>query len=463
MRELANRESDNNADERNIAPVARRNSQQRNFEPRARGNIRQDQYDPYENNRNVSPPRYQQQAPPPPHPPRRGRNNDRNNDYRPDYGRNNNDYPYAGNNNNNNNNNNGNNNNNNGRNQDYNNRQQDNGRSYRPAPYRYNNNNNEPINDVRPYNGRYNEPVNSYTPRYNNNDDDRSYPRYNEAAEPRNAYNRYNDSSRYNDTSARSPVARNYTAINPSLPPASPLIPSRQGNDVPIVQIVAWDNVAYGFTDYIERVFSSNQIRASSITLPYSKSAREEIVKQMILEGVKAIVMIDRNNELQSKIYLQVFAPAEHGQGVRYDEYDSVTAIEAVSIIRRSYPAPIAQPPVAAPPAIDMNTLASLYNMIQPKPSGSVVSPPVTNQPTIPQLLATLVNGLNVSSSPQPPQPLQPEQPNIAALISTAANGNPALAQLLAQMTSNSSMSYSPSMPHVEPTLGYPSTEQQQK
>ncbi|GAA5796285.1 hypothetical protein HPULCUR_001655 [Helicostylum pulchrum] len=133
-----------------------------------------------------------------------------------------------------------------------------------------------------------------------------------------------------------------------------------------------------------------------------------------------------------------------------------------IVIIRRSYPVPIAQPQVAAPTAIDMNTLASLYNMIQPKPSGSVVSPPVTNQPTIPQLLATLVNGLNVSS-PQPPQPLQPEQPNIAALISTAANGNPALAQLLAQMTSNSSMSYSPSMPHVEPTLGHPSTEQPQK
>ncbi|KAI7893757.1 uncharacterized protein EV154DRAFT_401774, partial [Mucor mucedo] len=111
---------------------------------------------------------------------------------------------------------------------------------------------------------------------------------------------------------------------------------NNNSNEVPTVQIVAWDNVAYGYTDYIERVFSSNHIRASSITLPYTKESRESIVKQMILEGVKAIVMIDRHNELITKIYLQVFAPAENGQGVRYDEYDSVTAIEAVSIIRRA-------------------------------------------------------------------------------------------------------------------------------
>lgn len=132
---------------------------------------------------------------------------------------------------------------------------------------------------------------------------------------------------------------------------------------------------------------------------------------------------------------------------------------------------PVAAAAAAAAPAIDMNTLASLYNMIQPKPS---VSPQVSNQPTIPQLLATLMNGLNVnSSSPPPPSAFPPqqqqptyqpviEQPNIAALISTAANGNPALAQLLAQMTSGNTLGYSPSMPHVDtPTLGYPSNHEQ--
>jgi hypothetical protein len=115
-------------------------------------------------------------------------------------------------------------------------------------------------------------------------------------------------------------------------------------------------------------------------------------------------------------------------------------------------PAPIAPPVVAAnPQPVDMNTLASLYSMLQqPKPMNTY-SPPVGNQPTIPQLLATLMNGLGAQQQPQPqpavvptpspplPAPIPTQQNNsdhIAALISTAASGNPALAQLLAQMTS---------------------------
>lgn len=336
----------------------RRNSVQRNFDPRNRG-VRQEQYDPYNARTASSPPlRFQQPTPPPPPPRRRAdinRNMDRgrNNDYRPDYGRNQqndynrqNDFSQAGRN-------------------DFNGRNQQNdyGRQQQPPQQQqqqqqhqeenrgYNNNNNNYNNNNRgnadtgrnSYNLRYNDQSmndgrNSYNPRYNEATDDgrNSYvPRYNDSSYA----SRYNDSKeevrsssyvpRYNDVKEEgrnyipryndSPT-RNYTTAAPvvSSPPVS-LIPPRQGNEVPTVQIVAWDNVAYGFTDYIERVFSSNQIRASSITLPYSKESREAIVKQMILEGVKAIVMIDRHNESLTKVYLQVFAPDEHGQGVRYD------------------------------------------------------------------------------------------------------------------------------------------------
>lgn len=326
-----------NAREPNVAveepprhPVSvRRNSVQRNFEPRGRGR-QQDQYDPY-NARNVPspPPRFQQLPPPP----RRRADNNRNmdrgraNDYRPDYGRNQqtdyarqNDFQAGRNE-------------FNGRNQqnDYGRQQEGGYNNYRGTDNRnnYNPRYNNPMDEGRnSYNPRYNDPIdegrNSYAPRYN---DASSYaPRYNDIKEEgRSPYPRYNDIKeesrsyvpRYNDP-VRSPT-RNYTTAAPAQTPAAPLIPSRQGNEVPTVQIVAWDNVAYGFTDYVERVFSTNQIRASSITLPYSKNSREEIVKQMILEGVKAIVMIDRHNEAQTKVYLQAFAPAEHGQGVRYD------------------------------------------------------------------------------------------------------------------------------------------------
>lgn len=396
----------------------------------------------------------------------------------------------------------------------------------------YNNNNNS-----APYSRYSNDNNNAYRPqqqdrqgdkRFNgNNSVNNSYNYNGQAASSqyrndnyRNNYNYEPTSSRYNNQSNNGVTpAYSYPATTTAAPASTTfnnnnnsIIPRRQGSDVPMVQIIAWDNVAYGYTDYIERVLSSNGIRSSSMTLTYSQSTREHIVKQMILEGVKAIVMIDHQNELQNKVYFQVFAPAEYGQQIRFDgklydcfllfhlgvlttyayfflEYDSITAQEAVSIFHRMYPpsntatqpyispapAQAIQPQVqlaAAPaaPAVDMNTLASIYGMLQqqqqqqtqpaPAPAAAaIVSPSTNHQATIPQLLATLVSGLSMSTQPQPaaaapvatayspPVPhYSPSQPmvtttpdnnNIAALISTAAGGNPALAQLLAQMTTS--------------------------
>ncbi|KAI8081808.1 uncharacterized protein B0P05DRAFT_586352 [Gilbertella persicaria] len=262
-----------------------------------------------------------------------------------------------------------------------------------------------------------------------------------------------------------------------------PLIPFRTGYAVPTVQIIAWGNNFHHFMTYVESVFQQYQMRTASAVLSYSTANRNEVVKQLVLEGVKAIVMIDRMNEPHNRIYLQVFAPNDqtHG-GVRYDEYDSITPLEAIRIIQRTYPQsfndtyqspsyPSYQPTQPQYNTLDVNTLATLYTMIQPSPAAPapvapapvapapVAPAPVQQQPTIPQLLATLMNGLNqqqnVSSTPPAPAPApapQPvtttstHEPSIAALISTIANSNPALlgsvaannpaiAQLLYQFT----------------------------
>jgi hypothetical protein len=79
-------------------------------------------------------------------------------------------------------------------------------------------------------------------------------------------------------------------------------------------------------------------------------------------------------------------------------------------------------------------------------------------QPSIPQLIATLMNGLGTSSPP--PQVAAPapvsytpktEQPSIAALLSTASNGNPAIAQLLYQMTAGVTSTPPQSQPSTQP------------
>lgn len=174
------------------------------------------------------------------------------------------------------------------------------------------------------YNDRNNGPVGGgyNSSRYNNEpiDSGKNYSRYND--NNTNNYSRYNNNNdtygSRRDNNYGSSVAPVSSTPAPVAAPA-PVIPPRQGNQIPLVQIIAWDNVAYGFTDYIERVFSTNNIRAASITLPFSTSTRERIVAQMIMEGVKAIVMIDRRNENLNKVYLQIFLPTEYGQSVQYD------------------------------------------------------------------------------------------------------------------------------------------------
>lgn len=121
-------------------------------------------------------------------------------------------------------------------------------------------------------------------------------------------------------------------------------------------------------------------------------------------------------------------------------------------------------PPMSSTPNIDPNTLATIYNLIQSDTLSQVKSPAVSlppttsNQPSIPQLLATLVNSLggtaNTSTPPQVPAATNTnattsEQPSMAALLSTAAGGNPALAQLLLQMTSGVTNSSSPTPPNA--------------
>lgn len=153
----------------------------------------------------------------------------------------------------------------------------------------------------------------------------------------------------------------------------------------------------------------------------------------------------------------------------------------------------------AAPTTIDPNTLNLLYSLLQKSTAAPVVqtpafptttaSMPAVSQPSIPQLLATLMSGLNMSKgSPVPNQALPQQQvqtnnnlsvanttttyssptvpatapvhtnnvskpavsldqPSIAALLSTASNGNPALAQLLQQMTASVTNTAQPRSP----------------
>lgn len=120
----------------------------------------------------------------------------------------------------------------------------------------------------------------------------------------------------------------------------------------------------------------------------------------------------------------------------QYQQYNQQQAYNPQQYVTPQQP----PAPVGLPAGINANTLNVLYSMLQNNAAAAApaatVQPP---QPSIPQLIATLMSGLNMTS-PQPapvpiPQPVAYPKPDIAALLSTASNGNPAIAQLLYQMT----------------------------
>ncbi|KAL9556316.1 hypothetical protein MBANPS3_001935 [Mucor bainieri] len=176
------------------------------------------------------------------------------------------------------------------------------------------------------------ERTNNYRPDYTNNsvsDHDNDYAR---------------DGAYRPDYARRNPTKNNNNGAKRADPRASgygykapPTIILRNGAEVPAVQIISW-NTDNALMNYVDSLFTQKHIRTDARAFNYLNYPRGELVKQMVLEGVKAVVLIDGRNSEQGKVYLQVFAPVDHGDGVRYDEYDSVTPNEAVSIVQNTHP-----------------------------------------------------------------------------------------------------------------------------
>ncbi|KAI7883658.1 hypothetical protein K492DRAFT_205317 [Lichtheimia hyalospora FSU 10163] len=110
-----------------------------------------------------------------------------------------------------------------------------------------------------------------------------------------------------------------------------------QNRDAPMIQVLAYGHVDQGFINYVESSFAIRHITTHTLFVQYGQVSREEIVKQLILQGVRALVVLDQGKESMRKLYLQVFERNATGaNSYRFDEYDSVSVDEAIAIIERS-------------------------------------------------------------------------------------------------------------------------------
>ncbi|KAI9497594.1 hypothetical protein BDB00DRAFT_784528 [Zychaea mexicana] len=206
--------------------------------------------------------------------------------------------------------------------------------------------------------------------------------------------------------------------------PPSMLLPKRTEKDIPLVQVVAWDNVSSNFTDYIEKSFRLQQIAIHTMRLQYGQLSRDEVVSHLIMEGVRALLVVDPAKQAQGKIYLQVFKPNEEaGDGsVRFDEYDSISVEEAIAVMQRvmtqqkkpvSYPMAAVSPrqgPIQSPQAQPQATQAP----VQPPAAAAPTAMPNIDPNTLSSLI-TLVKGMmhQQQQQQQPPQPQPQIQPQV--------------------------------------------------
>ncbi|KAL0094463.1 hypothetical protein F4703DRAFT_1818898, partial [Phycomyces blakesleeanus] len=112
-------------------------------------------------------------------------------------------------------------------------------------------------------------------------------------------------------------------------------ISRRFGKDVPVVEILCWDNVSRDLILNIEKTFEAAHISIHTLFLQRGHTSRETATKHMIQEGVKALMIIEPRHVAQGKVYLQAFEPNGDGS-VRYDEYDSITVKEAVVVVQQT-------------------------------------------------------------------------------------------------------------------------------
>lgn len=101
-------------------------------------------------------------------------------------------------------------------------------------------------------------------------------------------------------------MARQQHQRHPS-PSRSDPLSVLQNRDAPMIQVLAYGHVDQGFINYVESSFAIRHITTHTLFVQYGQISREDIVKQLILQGVKALVVLDQGKESMRKLYLQVF------------------------------------------------------------------------------------------------------------------------------------------------------------
>ncbi|CAG8520070.1 13775_t:CDS:2 [Acaulospora morrowiae] len=112
-------------------------------------------------------------------------------------------------------------------------------------------------------------------------------------------------------------------------------LPRRQGGDVPECQIIVLEEVERNFLWQVEGSFREASISVHTLHLS-RKLQIQSVIRQMIMEGVHAVIFMERHLALNGLVNMQIFDQSRTGDNVKYDEYNGIKVEEAVGLLLRT-------------------------------------------------------------------------------------------------------------------------------
>ncbi|KTW27266.1 hypothetical protein T552_02249 [Pneumocystis carinii B80] len=111
-------------------------------------------------------------------------------------------------------------------------------------------------------------------------------------------------------------------------------LPRRYGNNVPECQIIITDDTDRSFIYFVEKAFKEKGFRIDTLFLS-PRLPLPSVVQQMIIEGIMAIIFLNRQLQSQSKISMQIFDRKADSSDVKFDEYANIDVHVAVALALR--------------------------------------------------------------------------------------------------------------------------------
>ncbi|KAI9892579.1 MAG: hypothetical protein M1814_001272 [Vezdaea aestivalis] len=291
-------------------------------------------------------------------------------------------------------------------------------------------------------------PGRSPSPRGNGNRGDsyrgageRNRDRYDAGRKRSRSLSPYGRNTRYRD---RSPSAgANGVDDDASLP-----LSRRDPSQVPEVQLIIIEDLDRNFIVYVEKGFKDKGIRTDVLFLS-PRLPLDQVLRRQILEGVQAVVRLDRSMLTSGKIPLQLFDRRAGAGNVRFEEYANLDPHIAAELVLRARQTHAAPPPAqyGAPPQGYGMPQYSYNAANQPQAPAHVAAPNLQN------LMASMdgqgLQKLLGTLNQQPPAPAQQLQGQ--------ANGGlaPELASLLGSLGQQPQQGYHPQAQQAGPPHHY--------